>query len=299
MGDIEMVTMRADTASLSAAKTSGGGDRNLIMHSGLLINPKISTQLAWGRATGGRTWFRSLLAASPVVLAPLASLTAFVTLARYNGALSEFLAAGFQEGFLAILVRHAPTLTLKASAVYGLYLLLQAALFHWLPGPTSSGQRTPAGHLLTYRTNGLAAWVVTHVLYALLSWYGVLDPGFVPRNWSGLVAAMSFMGFLVTTLAFVKAYAFPTHTEDRKFSGTSGVWSVASSPDRAQALSSGPPGLWRTTRVSQVASANHVFVGSAAYDYYMGIELNPRFGETFDFKLFTNGRPGMLSWTLM
>lgn len=41
------------------------------------------------------------------------------------------------------------------------------------------------------------------------------------------------------------------------------------------------------------------FTGSAAYDFYMGIELNPRFGETFDFKLFTNGRPGMLSWTLM
>lgn len=41
------------------------------------------------------------------------------------------------------------------------------------------------------------------------------------------------------------------------------------------------------------------FTGSAAYDFYMGIELNPRLGETFDFKLFTNGRPGMLSWTLM
>lgn len=45
--------------------------------------------------------------------------------------------------------------------------------------------------------------------------------------------------------------------------------------------------------------ADHLHPGSAAYDFYMGIELNPRFGETFDFKLFTNGRPGMLSWTLM
>lgn len=46
-----------------------------------------------------------------------------------------------------------------------------------------------------------------------------------------------------------------------------------------------------------VADTNHL--GSAAYDFYMGIELNPRLGETFDLKLFTNGRPGMLSWTLM
>lgn len=31
----------------------------------------------------------------------------------------------------------------------------------------------------------------------------------------------------------------------------------------------------------------------------MGIELNPRFGDMFDFKLFNNGRPGMVVWTLM
>ena len=28
---------------------------------------------------------------------------------------------------------------------------------------------------------------------------------------------------------------------------------------------------------------------------YMGIELNPRFGKYFDFKLFTNGRPGIIA----
>lgn len=193
------------------------------MQSGLLINSKITTQLSWGRAPGGRTWFRSLLAASPVLLGPVSSLFAFVTLARYHGSLSEFLAAGFQDGFLTMLIKHGPKLTLKASAVYGLFILLQAVLFHWLPGSTNTGQRTPAGHLLTYRTNGLSAWVVTHVVYVVLCWYGVLDPGFIPRNWSGLVAAMNLVGFLVTAFAFAKAYAFPTHAEDRKFSGESGT----------------------------------------------------------------------------
>lgn len=41
------------------------------------------------------------------------------------------------------------------------------------------------------------------------------------------------------------------------------------------------------------------FSGSIIYDYYMGIELNPRIGEWFDFKLFHNGRPGIVAWTLM
>ena len=31
----------------------------------------------------------------------------------------------------------------------------------------------------------------------------------------------------------------------------------------------------------------------------MGIECNPRFGSDWDWKLFHNGRPGIIGWTLM
>ncbi|KAI8054354.1 7-dehydrosterol-delta 7-reductase [Syncephalis plumigaleata] len=41
------------------------------------------------------------------------------------------------------------------------------------------------------------------------------------------------------------------------------------------------------------------FSGSWIYDYFMGIEMNPRFGELWDFKLFHNGRPGICAWTLI
>ena len=40
------------------------------------------------------------------------------------------------------------------------------------------------------------------------------------------------------------------------------------------------------------------FSGSKLYDFYMGIEFNPRIGS-FDFKLFFNGRPGIIAWTLI
>lgn len=40
------------------------------------------------------------------------------------------------------------------------------------------------------------------------------------------------------------------------------------------------------------------FSGSFFYDLFMGVEHNPRFGD-FDFKLFFNGRPGILAWTLI
>lgn len=40
------------------------------------------------------------------------------------------------------------------------------------------------------------------------------------------------------------------------------------------------------------------FSGNFFYDFYMGIELNPRLGP-IDFKLFFNGRPGIVAWTLI
>ncbi|KOS22920.1 7-dehydrocholesterol reductase [Escovopsis weberi] len=217
----------------------------------------ISNQITWGRASIRRSWLGSLVASSPGALAVLTSVSFYVTLTHYGGSLSAFLAAGCREGFPRILYRHRPRFSAEASAFWAGWVLLQALLYRFLPGPTNTGQRTPAGHLLAYRTNGLRAWAATHALWAALCWAGLLDPGFVPRNWGGLSAAMNLSGFLVSAFAYAKAHLFPSHPDDRNFSG------------------------------------------SAIHDFYMGIELNPRFGDSFDFKLFSNGRPGIIFWTLI
>jgi 7-dehydrocholesterol reductase len=52
-------------------------------------------------------------------------------------------------------------------------------------------------------------------------------------------------------------------------------------------------------RLSPTHPGDCKFSGSVIYDYYMGIEFNPRLGEWFDFKLFHNGRPGIVMWTLI
>jgi len=41
------------------------------------------------------------------------------------------------------------------------------------------------------------------------------------------------------------------------------------------------------------------FSNSTMYDFFMGVELNPRIGKLFDFKLFHNGRPGIVGWTII
>jgi 7-dehydrocholesterol reductase len=110
---------------------------------------------------------------------------------------------------------------------------------------------------LSYTTNGLLAWTITHTLFAASSLAGLLDPSIIARHWEGLHVAVNIYGILLALFAQIKAYVAPSHPEDRKFSG------------------------------------------SYVYDYYMGIELNPRIGQSWDFKLFYNGRPGIIAWTLI
>lgn len=41
-----------------------------------------------------------------------------------------------------------------------------------------------------------------------------------------------------------------------------------------------------------------IFAGNIIYDFFMGHELNPRFGS-FDFKFFCEMRPGLIGWTMI
>ena len=241
----------------------------------LLAESPFPNKTTWGRSSIRRSWLRSLFSATPVWLAPLIAFSFFITLSKYDGSLSMFFAAVLQEGALTVFEAHSPQFSSKGTLSCVCWITLQAALFYYLPGPVNTGQRTPAGHLLAYRTNGLLAWIVTHILFIALCWFDFIDPGFVPRNWAGIFAGLNLVGFLISSFAFVKAYLMPTHPEDRKSSGLSA-----------------PLALGQLSLIIAL-------VGSALYDFYMGIELNPRFGERFDFKLFTNGRPGLIAWTLM
>ncbi|RUP42777.1 7-dehydrosterol-delta 7-reductase [Jimgerdemannia flammicorona] len=150
-----------------------------------------------------------------------------------------------------------PQYTYDGFKIYFLWLFFQGILYAVLPGSIGYGQRTPAGYLLPYKVNGLLAWFVTHALYLGGSYLGWWDPAIMHNNWGGLLMAANVYGYFLTFFSFAKAYIFPSHPEDRKFSGS-----------------------W-------------------VYDLLMGIEMNPRFGVLWDFKLFHNGRPGIVAWTLI
>jgi 7-dehydrocholesterol reductase len=183
-------------------------------------HPIFDANKIWGRTGAGRSWLGSLGASSLVFLAPVGTIVVYIVLTVFKGSFASFVASVAEEGFDVILAKYSPRPTFEATFAIVAWVGLQAFLFEYLPGKIGNGQYTPAGHVLTYRLNGLSAWVVTHAVWGALCWVGLLDPAFIARNWSGLIATMNLAGVLVAGLAFAKAYIHPTHPRDRKFSGT-------------------------------------------------------------------------------
>jgi len=152
--------------------------------------------------------------------------------------------------------RNFPAVTREAIILYSSWMLLQVVLFIVLPGRIRRGTATPAGNVLTYKCNGISAWVVSHVLFVILVKKGFINATIISDNWGALMVITNMFGFTLAMFSYMKAHYFPSHPEDRCFSG------------------------------------------STFYDFFMGIEHNPRIGP-FDFKLFFNGRPGIVAWTLI
>ncbi|EFQ86391.1 hypothetical protein PTT_18374 [Pyrenophora teres f. teres 0-1] len=211
----------------------------------------------WGRAKNRGSLGYSLGSASLVCATPLLGIIFSIIIFDFQGSVADFVYAAYSGNLSLILPAYYFRFSWHALAGYAFWVIFQALLFWGLPGKKSFGQPTAGGNTLSYRTNGLSAWLVTHATLGLLCMLGAVDPGFVPKNWVDLWHVANAFGFLVSGFAFIKAHLAPSHQRDRKFTG------------------------------------------SVLYDFYMGIEHNPRIGNDFDLKLFIIGRLGMISWTLM
>ncbi|KAG0242588.1 7-dehydrosterol-delta 7-reductase [Mortierella sp. GBAus27b] len=222
-------------------------------------------------AQTGKTWGRDrdvsfgtiLISLGILVLSPIWVMYTFISCNSYNCAMSApaleiYNAPDRLDAFTNFLAREIPTFSPHAIRLHLTWLVFQAALYAFLPAKIGYGQRTPAGHLLPYKVNGLLAWIISHALYfaggLYFAWW---DLSIIHDNWGGLLISMNLYGYFLTFFCYFKAHFFPSHPADRKFSG------------------------------------------SFIYDLLMGIEFNPRIGKYFDFKLFHNGRPGIVAWTMI
>jgi 7-dehydrocholesterol reductase len=158
-----------------------------------------------------------------MLLCPILVFFARIALEAFGGSLSEALSQFLVIGSFEFAARYTPAATFKASAGYIGWLLFQAMLYTFLPSKLGTGQLTPAGYLLQYRINGLLAWLLTHIAFVTAVVCGALDSAIIAKNWAGLLVAANAYGFLLSAFTYFKAYCYPTHAEDRKFSGRSQV----------------------------------------------------------------------------
>lgn len=231
------------------------------------IQTEIKESGQWGRAWAVelRTFLGCLLI---LTLSPLMVMYFYICAFSYDcsltGPIYDILNGNLTR---AAIWEKLPHFSMQALAIFALWLGLQLVLaiipdfVHRIVriyrGGPQLGAMTPAGNRLWYEINGLQAWIVSHVLFIVGAfWLGWMSPTILFDNWGSLLIIANVMGFSLGIFCYLKAYLFPSHPEDRKFSG------------------------------------------NFLYDFYMGIELNPRIGP-IDFKLFFNGRPGIIAWTLI
>lgn len=222
------------------------------------VAPEASPTVEWGRKTKARA-SASVGALLMCTCCPALVLMNWIALEQYEGSLLNTFKAARAQGPFLFLLRNFPRPTIAATAGYAFWILSQAALYAFLPGKVCHGQKTPGGNLLSYTTNGMLAWFVTHVLFLTGAVLGRLDGAIIAKHWEGLLVAANVYGFVMALVVQLKGYWAPSRCsiEDRKMSGS-----------------------W-------------------IYDYWIGVELNPRIGEHFDLKFFHNSRVGMAAWTLI
>ena len=173
----------------------------------------------WGRKTDA-TWWTAFASLLLVVVSPLWLSYIWITLEYHNGSVYQTAMAISENGFYSFCDQYGPRLTTNAFIGYAVWVSLQALMYTLLPGPISTGQMTPAGNILEYKTNGLLAWVVTHCIVLVAGTLKILDLAVVANHWMGLFVAANAYGILLAGFCQIKAHLFPSHPNDRKFSGT-------------------------------------------------------------------------------
>lgn len=74
---------------------------------------------------------------------------------------------------------------------------------------------TSAGLVNKYEINGLQCWLITHALWFANAYhFHWFPPTIIFDNWIPLMWCANILGYAVSVFAFIKAYFFPTNSED-------------------------------------------------------------------------------------
>ncbi|XP_061435147.1 7-dehydrocholesterol reductase isoform X1 [Lethenteron reissneri] len=238
------------------------------------VGPGDSADAACGAGQWGRAWEVDWLSLSAVVLlllcAPLLVFALVTACDQYQCSLAEPLLHLYSgRSTLRDIWARSPSITSTAGAVYLLWVAFQAFLYRCLPD----------------------------VCHKLVPGYagGVQEGARTPAGAVVLYQVNGLQAWLLTHLLWAANATYfhwfsPTIVFDH---WGSLLWC-------ANLLGYGVSAFaMLKAYVFPSNAADCKFTGNVFYDFMMGIELNPRIGRWFDLKLFFNGRPGIVAWTLI
>lgn len=212
-------------ASSSASPTSSS--KSISSSAAVKVGSGVDATGHWGRNSNG-SWLVAAGALTLMLSCPLFANVFNDAILKHEGELTATLLS-YAEWFsnhrspLALplaMLESVWTVDNNAVKIFTCWMIYQLAMVLFMPGPTTYGHPTCAGNKLKYNVNGLNVYLCTHVLAVVLCYFGVISPTIIADNWRGLFVCANVFGLLLCIFAYIKAITFPSHAEDRKFSGS-------------------------------------------------------------------------------
>ncbi|KAK4144898.1 7-dehydrocholesterol reductase [Dichotomopilus funicola] len=120
---------------------------------------------------------------------------------------------------LSFFTSRLPTVTATSIAAYLGWVVFQALLYVFVPGPLHQAPRTPGGRRLFYRLNGFWAWILTLAIAAYASYAGFLDPALLAKHWTTLLATALVYSSALIGIFYIKARVAPDDKGDTLLTG--------------------------------------------------------------------------------
>lgn len=174
-----------------------------------------STVVEWGRRKRANS-STGLKAIGLMLSAPLFTVLVAINMENHHGDIRRLVDYETLTTFWCDIRREN---LLQLHQIFAGYLVFQAILYNFLPGPSNTGQYTPGGHLLRYKTNGLSAFCVTYACFWLGHKSGLYHASFIAANFTSFVVVLNTWGLAFTIVVYLKGRLFPTSLEDRVFTG--------------------------------------------------------------------------------
>ncbi|PYH91174.1 7-dehydrosterol-delta 7-reductase [Aspergillus ellipticus CBS 707.79] len=173
----------------------------------------------WGR-TQHLSRLASLGSLSVILASPLCVLLLLTALSQYHGSFALAFRGLQTQGIQLFLIRGIPALNLQVGMCYSAWVILQAFIYHLLPGKIATGPPTPGGQSLPYKANGLACCTTNLAVLFILFATGIFHPSSIGAHVGELLFVANIYGLALTLAVTIKCYCIGPGARDVRFTGS-------------------------------------------------------------------------------